>query len=332
MDYAPLGIRINAVCPGVIATPMSTDMIENQPQAMKEVMRDQPIGRPGRPDEVAAAALGCAARPPASYSVWLCPSTAASPPIRGVRVGMKIGIAMFPNVDAPAPGRLGRMIEDRGLESLWFAEHSHLPIEGHRPRGGRRGSVCQDVRPVRRDDRGRGRHHDAQGRDGGVPDTAAGPDPHRKEVATVDVLSHGRVILGVGAGWNRQEMRNHGTDPRIRMRPLTERVQAMIEIWTKDVAEYHGELVDFGPLQAWPKPRPSAVPHRCRVLVVLWRVRYKLSLRDLAEMFLERGLVFTHEAVPAWEAQLAPLVSETLRTHRADASSRGGTWTKRSLQ
>ena len=65
MDYAPRGIRINAVCPGVIATPMSTDMIENQPDAMKEVMRDQPIGRPGRPEEVAAAAL------------WLC-SPAAS--------------------------------------------------------------------------------------------------------------------------------------------------------------------------------------------------------------------------------------------------------------
>jgi NAD(P)-dependent dehydrogenase (short-subunit alcohol dehydrogenase family) len=57
MDYAPLGIRINAVCPGVIDTPMSSDMIENQPDAMKEIMRDQPIGRPGRPDEVAAAAL-----------------------------------------------------------------------------------------------------------------------------------------------------------------------------------------------------------------------------------------------------------------------------------
>ena len=60
MDYAPLGIRINAVCPGVIDTPMSSDMIENQPEAMREIMRDQPIGRPGRPDEVAAAAL------------WLC--------------------------------------------------------------------------------------------------------------------------------------------------------------------------------------------------------------------------------------------------------------------
>ena len=81
-----------------------------------------------------------------------------------------------------------------------------------------------------------------------------------KQVATVDVLSDGRVILGVGAGWNRQEMRNHGTDPKTRMRLLTERVQAMIEIWTKDVAEYHGQLVDFDLLQAWPKPVQTPYP------------------------------------------------------------------------
>ena len=72
--------------------------------------------------------------------------------------------------------------------------------------------------------------------------------------------SGGRVIFGVGAGWNRQEMRNHGTDPKTRMRLLTERVQAMIEIWTKDVAEYHGQLVDFDPLQAWPKPVQTPYP------------------------------------------------------------------------
>jgi alkanesulfonate monooxygenase SsuD/methylene tetrahydromethanopterin reductase-like flavin-dependent oxidoreductase (luciferase family) len=71
------------------------------------------------------------------------------------------------------------------------------------------------------------------------------------------VLSDGRVILGVGAGWNRQEMRNHGTDPKTRMRLLTERVQAMIEIWTKDEAEYHGQLVNFDLLQAWPQTGPD---------------------------------------------------------------------------
>jgi probable F420-dependent oxidoreductase len=81
-----------------------------------------------------------------------------------------------------------------------------------------------------------------------------------KEVATVDVLSAGRVIFGVGAGWNRQEMRNHGTDPKTRMRLLTERAQAMIEIWTKDEAEYHGQFVDFDPLMAWPKPAQQPYP------------------------------------------------------------------------
>jgi NAD(P)-dependent dehydrogenase (short-subunit alcohol dehydrogenase family) len=78
MDYAPLGIRINAVCPGVIDTPMSSDMIENQRDAMKEVMRDQPIGRPGRPEEVAAAAIWLCTPPPASYSAWRFQSTVAS--------------------------------------------------------------------------------------------------------------------------------------------------------------------------------------------------------------------------------------------------------------
>jgi probable F420-dependent oxidoreductase len=152
------------------------------------------------------------------------------------------------------------MIEDRGLESLWFAEHSHLPVGKDRSEGGDGG----------------GRY--AKTFDPFVAVTAAAaattlkvatgvclvpqrdPIHTAKEVATVDVLSDGRVILGVGAGWNRQEMRNHGTDPKTRMRLLTERVQAMIEIWTKDEAEYHGQLVNFDLLQAWPKPVQTPYP------------------------------------------------------------------------
>jgi probable F420-dependent oxidoreductase len=174
---------------------------------------------------------------------------------------MKIGIAMFPCIDAPAPGRLGGMIEDRGLESLWFAEHSHLPVGTNRADGGDGGERY------------------AKTFDPFVAMTAAAaatttlniatgvclvpqrdPIHTAKEVATVDVLSGGRVIFGVGAGWNRQEMRNHGTDPRTRMRLLTERVQAMIEIWTNDEADYHGQLVDFDRLQAWPKPVQTPYP------------------------------------------------------------------------
>jgi probable F420-dependent oxidoreductase len=174
---------------------------------------------------------------------------------------MKIGIAMFPTVDAPAPGRLAQMIENRGLDSLWFAEHSHLPVG------------------IARVEAGDGGDRYAKTFDPFVAMTAAAAAPTTlkvatgvclvpqrdpihtaKQVATVDVLSEGRVILGVGAGWNRQEMRNHGTDPKTRMRLLTERVQAMIEIWTKDEAEYRGQLVDFDLLQAWPKPVQTPYP------------------------------------------------------------------------
>ncbi|WP_369394563.1 LLM class flavin-dependent oxidoreductase [Streptomyces sp. CG1] len=75
-----------------------------------------------------------------------------------------------------------------------------------------------------------------------------------KEVASLDFLSDGRAVLGIGAGWNREEMRNHSTDPRTRGSLLDERIAAIIEIWTEDQAEFHGEHVDFNPIFAWPKP------------------------------------------------------------------------------
>jgi probable F420-dependent oxidoreductase len=75
-----------------------------------------------------------------------------------------------------------------------------------------------------------------------------------KAVASVDVLSDGRLLFGVGAGWNVEEMRNHGTDPATRFRLLRERVEAMRAIWTHDEASYHGRLVDFDRIWSWPKP------------------------------------------------------------------------------
>jgi probable F420-dependent oxidoreductase len=73
-------------------------------------------------------------------------------------------------------------------------------------------------------------------------------------VASLDRLCGGRFLFGVGAGWNRQELANHGTDPGTRMALLADRVQAMRRIWTDDEAEHHGDFVDFAPIWSWPKP------------------------------------------------------------------------------
>jgi probable F420-dependent oxidoreductase len=81
-----------------------------------------------------------------------------------------------------------------------------------------------------------------------------------KTVATLDVLSHGRVLLGIGAGWNEPEMRNHGVDPPERWRIMREKALALKAIWTSDVAEFHGAIVDFDPLWLWPKPRQQPHP------------------------------------------------------------------------
>jgi probable F420-dependent oxidoreductase len=82
-----------------------------------------------------------------------------------------------------------------------------------------------------------------------------------KEVASLDVLSNGRVLFGVGAGWNLEEMANHGTaEPQKRGTLLRERIQAMQAIWTREQAEYHGKYVDFDPIFAWPKPRQKPHP------------------------------------------------------------------------
>ena len=75
-----------------------------------------------------------------------------------------------------------------------------------------------------------------------------------KEVASVDHISGGRFLFGIGGGWNREEMRNHGTDPKTRWALLRERIEAMRAIWTSEEAEYHGRFVDFERIWSWPKP------------------------------------------------------------------------------
>ncbi|MDQ3759253.1 MAG: LLM class F420-dependent oxidoreductase [Actinomycetota bacterium] len=170
---------------------------------------------------------------------------------------MHFGVATFPTDQSVAPDDLARMCEERGFESLFFAEHTHIPSsrETSYPAGG---ELPEEYRRLM---------------DPFVALTAAATvtktlkvgtglclvierDPilTAKEAATLDVLSGGRVLFGVGAGWNLEEMRNHGTDPRRRFGLMRERVEAIKEIWTSDEATYHGRHVDFDPIWSWPKP------------------------------------------------------------------------------
>lgn len=176
---------------------------------------------------------------------------------------METGVAIFPTHDAFAPADMARLAEERGHESLFFPEHTHIPAGRQTPSPGggelpRRYAhtfdlfvaVTAAVTVTSRLRVGSGICLVIE-RD---PITTA------KEVASVDFLSGGRFEFGVGAGWNREEMANHGTDPRRRMAVLRERVEAMKEIWTNDEASYAGEYVSFERIWSWPKPAQRPHP------------------------------------------------------------------------
>ena len=176
---------------------------------------------------------------------------------------MDTGVAIFPTHNAISPADMARLAEERGLESLFFPEHTHIPAsrESPWPDGGELPrkyahtldlfvAVAAAVTATSRLRVGSGICLLVE-RD---PITTA------KEVASVDFLSGGRFQFGVGAGWNREEMANHGTDPRRRMAILRERVEAMKAIWTQDEASYAGEHVAFDRIWSWPKPAQRPHP------------------------------------------------------------------------
>jgi probable F420-dependent oxidoreductase len=178
---------------------------------------------------------------------------------------MDFGVGYFPTHDGMAPGALARMVEERGQESLFFAEHTHIPASRETPMGGRSGAGqlpqkywhCYDLFVALT----AAAAATTKLRVGSGICLVIERDPiiTAKEVASVDHLSGGRLEFGVGAGWNREEMRNHGTDPRRRMAILRERIEAMKAIWTQDEASYHGEHVDFD--RIWSYPKPAQRPH-----------------------------------------------------------------------
>jgi probable F420-dependent oxidoreductase len=176
---------------------------------------------------------------------------------------MHFGAAMFFTDYSMAAGDLGRALEQRGFESLWAPEHSHIPVSRASPfpNGGDLPKQYYDVM------------------DPFVTLTAAAaatqtlkvgtgvclvqqrdPIQTAKLVASIDQVSAGRFLFGVGSGWNAEEMADHGTAFKSRHKVARERIEAMKVIWTESKAEYHGEFVDFDALMAWPKPLQKPYP------------------------------------------------------------------------
>ena len=176
---------------------------------------------------------------------------------------MDLGALIFPTDDTPNPVALARMAEDRGFESIWYPEHTHIPAsrETPYPAGGelpREYSRILD--PFVSLAAAASATSTIKLGTGICLVTEHDPIVLAKTVATLDQISGGRFLFGIGAGWNREEMRNHGTDPKTRIRLMTERVEAMKAIWTQEEASYAGEFVNFDRIWSWPKPLQEPHP------------------------------------------------------------------------
>src|SRR5213594_2506284 len=176
---------------------------------------------------------------------------------------MDIGICIFNTDYAIRIDELARAVEQRGFESLWVPEHTHIPTSRRTPFPGG-GQLPEQYKHTL---------------EPFVALTAAAAATTRlrvgtgicliierdtittaKSVASLDLLSHGRFEFGLGGGWNAEEMEHHGTEFKSRFKRLEEQVRALKEIWTRDVAEFHGQFVNFDPIWAWPKPEQKPYP------------------------------------------------------------------------
>ena len=175
---------------------------------------------------------------------------------------MKFGGAMFFTDYSMTAMELARALEERGFESVWAPEHSHIPLSRKTPYPGG-GDLPKE-------------YYDAM--DPFVVLAAASQVTKTikfgtgvllvqqrdtiqtaKLVASIDQVSQGRFLFGIGGGWNQDEMENHGTVYASRFKRVRESIEAMKQIWTKEHAEYHGEFVNFDPMIA--RPKPVTKPH-----------------------------------------------------------------------
>ena len=227
---------------------------------------------------------------------------------------MKIGVGLFPTEYSMRPVPLGRALEERGFESLFVVEHTHIPASRRTPypAGGPLPSIYWEsyepftylaqVAAVTQKLRvGTGiclvpEHH---------------PIALAKRVASLDSLSGGRFLFGIGAGWNAEELENHGVAFADRWKVLEESVQAMKACWTQKDASFHGKFVSFDPV--WVEPKPAHKPHPPILIGAAskWAIRRVVAFAD--------GWMPIAGA-PGFDDQLKQLNDECARTGRDRAT------------
>ena len=179
------------------------------------------------------------------------------------RTTQEFGVTMFPTDYSIQPVELAKAVEERGLDSLFFPEHTHIPTSRATPFPGG-GDLPKMYWHT----------HDpfvALGACAAVTSSIKlgtgiclvierDPITLAKEIASLDMISNGRFILGIGAGWNREEMENHGANYPKRWAEVREKILAMKAIWTEEEPEFHGEFVNFDPIWSYPKPVQEGGP------------------------------------------------------------------------
>src|SRR5436190_4865602 len=214
---------------------------------------------------------------------------------------MEIGASIFFTDYSMGPTELAVALEQRGFGSLWVAEHSHMPVTRRFTHPLGEAALTKE-------------YFDVMGPF--VTLSAAVAVTTRlklataiclviqrdtiqtaKLVASLDQVSKGRFLFGIGCGWNAEEMEDHGTVYETRTLKMREQIEAMKEIWTKDVAEYHGQIVDFPPMNSWPKPVQK--PHPPIIVGGAFRLAARRALR-YGDGILSAGSGSPEEFMPRW--------------------------------
>jgi probable F420-dependent oxidoreductase len=247
---------------------------------------------------------------------------------------MKFGVSVFLTDQGIGPAPLAKALEERGFESLFVTEHTHVPASRRTPypAGGELPDKYYRMLDPFLVLTAAATVTNTLLLGTGVA-LVAQRDPviTAKEVATLDLLSNGRFLFGMGIGWNREEMESHGTDPKTRGRLTDERVEAMQAIWTREIAEYHGDFVELEPLYAWPKPvqrphprlyfggGPASFPRIGRFGAGWYAV--SPSSAELTESVAQlRELTGTDTPVTA--AHVGPVTVEALRGYESSGAER----------